>query len=198
MGNKHRHGATTENAKKYQFVAANNIEGVLAEGWNSGWESWDDLSCAFDYTKPYADFGYGRDNKILPKRRVWSFRHHKTGGDIVNYERQLEDAFDWTKDKGINHIKTGYAGPVSRASTPQSVYGSPPRKVERAAAHKITLNVHEPIKPTGIAVLPFNMMSPRGAGHGVECLRRAMRQRIMQYCRLHVCWAHQWTIHQAL
>lgn len=33
-----RHGATTENAIKYiDFAAANNIQGVLFEGWNEGW-----------------------------------------------------------------------------------------------------------------------------------------------------------------
>ncbi|MGB5894514.1 MAG: glycoside hydrolase family 97 N-terminal domain-containing protein, partial [Ignavibacteriaceae bacterium] len=34
-----KHGATTENAKKYiDFAAANNITGVLLEGWNTGWD----------------------------------------------------------------------------------------------------------------------------------------------------------------
>ena len=36
-----RHGATTANAKRYiDFAAANNIEAVMFEGWNEGWESW--------------------------------------------------------------------------------------------------------------------------------------------------------------
>lgn len=51
-----RHGATTENAKRYiDFAAANNIQGVLFEGWNEGWENWGG-SQSFDFTKPYADF----------------------------------------------------------------------------------------------------------------------------------------------
>ena len=51
-----RHGATTANAKKYiDFAHANNIEGVLFEGWNEGWESWGGMQ-SFDFTKPYADF----------------------------------------------------------------------------------------------------------------------------------------------
>ena len=51
-----RHGATTENAKRYiDFAAANNIQGVLFEGWNEGWESWGGRQ-SFDFTKPYADF----------------------------------------------------------------------------------------------------------------------------------------------
>jgi hypothetical protein len=36
-----RHGATTENTKRYiDFAAANGIGAVLVEGWNTGWESW--------------------------------------------------------------------------------------------------------------------------------------------------------------
>ena len=36
-----RHGATTENALRHiDFAAANNIQGVLFEGWNEGWENW--------------------------------------------------------------------------------------------------------------------------------------------------------------
>src|SRR5690606_26480676 len=36
-----RHGATTENVKKFiDFSAENNIGGVLVEGWNTGWERW--------------------------------------------------------------------------------------------------------------------------------------------------------------
>lgn len=51
-----RHGATTVNAKKYiDFAATNQIEGVLFEGWNEGWESWGGMQ-NFDFTKPYADF----------------------------------------------------------------------------------------------------------------------------------------------
>ena len=36
-----RHGATTENAKHHiDFAANNNIDAVLFEGWNEGWETW--------------------------------------------------------------------------------------------------------------------------------------------------------------
>ena len=48
-----KHGATTENMKRYlQFAADNNIGGVLAEGWNLGWETWEH----FDFTTPYPDW----------------------------------------------------------------------------------------------------------------------------------------------
>ncbi|MDB5209912.1 MAG: glycoside hydrolase family 97 protein, partial [Sediminibacterium sp.] len=36
-----KHSANTANVKKYiDFAAANNIQGVLVEGWNTGWEDW--------------------------------------------------------------------------------------------------------------------------------------------------------------
>ena len=36
-----RHGATTENVRKYiDFAAENGFDGVLVEGWNIGWEDW--------------------------------------------------------------------------------------------------------------------------------------------------------------
>jgi len=35
------HGANTENAKSYiDFASENNIQGLLIEGWNTGWEYW--------------------------------------------------------------------------------------------------------------------------------------------------------------
>ncbi|NLA24087.1 MAG: glycoside hydrolase family 97 protein, partial [Bacteroidales bacterium] len=36
-----KHGATTERTKKYiDFASENNIEAIIAEGWNKGWETW--------------------------------------------------------------------------------------------------------------------------------------------------------------
>ena len=55
-----RHGATTENALRHiDFAAANNIQGVLFEGWNEGWENWGKTQ-HFDYVKPYADIDLDR------------------------------------------------------------------------------------------------------------------------------------------
>jgi len=56
---KTKHGATTENMIKYiDFAAKNGFGGVLAEGWNTGWEDWfgkwkEDV---FDFVTPYPDF----------------------------------------------------------------------------------------------------------------------------------------------
>ena len=166
-----RHGATTENTKKYiDFAAANNIEGVLVEGWNQGWESWGRPShVPFDYTKPYADFDIDELARYAKEKGVELLGHHETGADIPNYERQLEHAFQWTKEKGINHVKTGYAGGIPGGHHRHSQYAVRHYRkvVQEAAKHKISINAHEPIKDTGIRRTYPNMMSREGA-RGME------------------------------
>ena len=50
------HGATTEQAFRYiDFAAANNIQGVLFEGWNDAWRGSDALP-NFDFTKAAPDY----------------------------------------------------------------------------------------------------------------------------------------------
>ena len=166
-----RHGATTENTKKYiDFAAANNIEGVLVEGWNQGWESWGRPGhVPFDYTKPYADFDIDELARYAKEKGVELLGHHETGADIPNYERQLERAFQWTKEKGINHVKTGYAGGIPGGYQRHSQYAVRHYRkvVQEAAKHKISINAHEPIKDTGIRRTYPNMMSREGA-RGME------------------------------
>ena len=166
-----RHGATTENTKKYiDFAAANNIEGVLVEGWNQGWESWGRPGhVPFDYTKPYADFNIDELARYAKEKGVELLGHHETGADIPNYERQLEHAFQWTKEKGINHVKTGYAGGIPGGYHRHSQYAVRHYRkvVQEAAKHKISINAHEPIKDTGIRRTYPNMMSREGA-RGME------------------------------
>jgi len=54
-----KHGATTENTKRYiDFAAKHGFRGVLVEGWNVGWDgNWFGNGNDFDFTKPTPDFG---------------------------------------------------------------------------------------------------------------------------------------------
>ena len=164
-----RHGATTENAKRYiDFAADNNIDAVLFEGWNEGWDSWGGRQ-NFDFTKAYADFDIDEIMRYAKTKNVEVIGHHETGGNIINYENQLEDAYRWTKEKGINCVKTGYAGglPDFHNHHGQHNVRHYRKVVETAARHHITLDVHEPIKPTGIRRTYPNMMTREGA-RGME------------------------------
>lgn len=160
-----RHGATTENAKRYiDFAAANDIQGVLFEGWNEGWENWGG-SQSFDFTKPYADFDIEEIVRYARERGIEIIGHHETGGNIPDYERQLERAVKWYADLGIHNLKTGYAGGISGGNNHHGQYmvRHYQHVVETAAKYRMTVNAHEPIKDCGIRRTWPNMMSREGA-----------------------------------
>ena len=170
-----RHGATTENAKRYiDFAANNNIDAVLFEGWNVGWDSWIGTSETqgsdnFDYTKAYDDFDIDEIMRYAKEKNIEVIGHHETGGDVVSYENQLDEIYSWTKEKGINCVKTGYAGGLPNGHNHHGQFNVRHYRkvVETAARHQITLDVHEPIKPTGIRRTYPNMMTREGA-RGME------------------------------
>lgn len=164
-----RHGATTENAIKHiDFAAANNIQGVLFEGWNCGWENWGGNQ-HFDYAEPYADFDLERIAAYAREKGVELWMHNETGGNIPEYEAEMERAFARYAELGIRTLKTGYAGGFKGGYLHHSQYGVQhyQRVVETAARYGIMLDVHEPIKETGIRRTWPNMMTREGA-RGME------------------------------
>lgn len=164
-----RHGATTENAIKYiDFAAANNIDAVLFEGWNEGWDSWGGRQ-NFDFTKPYADFDIKKITEYAASKGISVINHHETGGNIPNYEKQLDRAYKWSHDLGMPVVKTGYAGGFPDGYSHHSQYGVRHYRkvVQIAAEYKTMLDVHEPIKATGIRRTYPNMMTREGA-RGME------------------------------
>lgn len=164
-----RHGATTANAKKYiDFAAANNIEGVLFEGWNEGWESWGSMQ-HFDFTKSYADFDMDEIVRYAGEKNIQIIGHHETGGNVPNYECQLDKALKWYTDRGVHIVKTGYAGAFPDGHAHHGQYGVNhyQKVVETAAAYRVMLDAHEPIKDTGIRRTWPNMMTREGA-RGME------------------------------
>lgn len=164
-----RHGATTENALRHiDFAAANNIQGVLFEGWNCGWENWGGDQ-HFDYVEPYADFDLERIAAYAWERGVELWLHNETGGNIPEYEAEMERAFSRYAQLCVRTVKTGYAGGFKDGYLHHSQYGVRhyQRVVETAAKYGIMLDVHEPIKDTGIRRTWPNMMTREGA-RGME------------------------------
>ena len=163
-----KHGATTENTKRYMdFAAAHNIPGVLVEGWNQGWEKW---GSTFNFTTPYPDFDIEEIVSYGKERGVSLVGHHETGSDVTNYEAQIDSAFAFLVRYGVPAVKTGYVGrinPDGQHHHGQWMVNHYKRVVEIAAKHRIMLDVHEPIKPTGISRTYPNMMTREG-GRGQE------------------------------
>ncbi len=172
-----KHGATTENAKRYiDFAAKHGIPGVLIEGWNIGWDGdWLKNADLFNFTTPYDDFDMDVVSAYAASKGVKIIGHHETSTGIANYERQVDDAFRYYKKHGINTIKTGYVGhgqeivPVGDTTGAlewhhgQYMVRHYRKIVEKAAQYKIMLDVHEPIKGTGIRRTYPNMMTREGA-----------------------------------
>lgn len=164
-----RHGAATENALRHiDFAAANNIQGVLFEGWNEGWENWGKTQ-HFDYVKPYADFDLDRIAAYAREKNIELWMHNETGGNIPEYEAALETAMQRYAGLGVHAVKTGYAGGFRDGQLHHSQYGVRhyQRVVETAARYGIVIDAHEPIKDTGIRRTWPNMMTREGA-RGME------------------------------
>lgn len=163
------HGATTENMKKYiDFAAEHKIDGVLAEGWNTGWENWGKPD-AFDQITPYADYDLDAIAKYADNKGVALIGHHETGGDIYLYEKNLEAAMQLLHKHGIHSVKTGYAGGIPDGYTHhgQRMVQHYRNVVKMAAKYQVTVDAHEPIKPTGIRRTYPNMMTREGV-RGME------------------------------
>lgn len=164
-----RHGATTENAVKYiDFAASNNIQGVLFEGWNVGWENWGGNQ-HFDYLKAYPDFDIDLIARYAREKNIELWMHDETGGNIPEFEAVLDSAFAYYASLGVHTVKTGYAGGFKGGYFHHSQYGVRhyQRVVETAAKYNIMIDAHEPIKETGIRRTWPNMMTREGA-RGME------------------------------
>ena len=167
-----RHGATTERTKAcIDFAARHGLGGVLAEGWNPGWETWGHGESRQDYLRGAADFDLEEVVRYARERGIAFIGHHETGGNIPMYEAQMEAAFALCERLGIHHVKTGYAGTITPAGMHhhgQYMVRHFQRVVETAARHRVALDVHEGIKPTGLDRTWPNLMSTeaiRGMEH---------------------------------
>ena len=161
------HGATTENAMRYiDFAAANNIQGVLFEGWNDAWRNSDALP-EFDFTRPAPDYDVEKVAAYAREKGIYLITHNETGGNYLRFEDQLERALDWDASLGIHAMKTGYAGGGLHGGAPrhsQTGVRHFQKVVEEAAERQIMVDGHEVIKETGLRRTWPNFMTR-------ECVR---------------------------
>ena len=164
-----RHGATTENTKRYiDFAAANGIKGVLVEGWNTGWERWigfEDREGVFDFVTPYPDYNIEEVTQYGKEKGVEIIMHHETSAAPRTYEQQLDTAFQLMNKLNIHSVKTGYVGkiiPKGEYHHGQWMVNHYRKVLETAAKYQVAINAHEPIKATGIRRTYPNAISREG------------------------------------
>lgn len=177
-GSGDNHGATTSETKRYMdFAAKYGFDGVLVEGWNVGWDgNWYENGDVFSFTEAYADFDLASISAYGQERGVRLIGHHETSGNVSNYRKQMDDAFDLYEKYGVAQVKTGYVadgGRIKRIDENgiaryewhdgQFMAGEYLHSVKEAAKRKISINTHEPIKDTGLRRTYPNWIAREGA-----------------------------------
>lgn len=164
-----KHGATTENVKKYiDFAAEHGFDAVLVEGWNEGWEDWfgNSKDFVFDFVTPYPDFRVKEIRDYAKSKNVKMIMHHETSSSVRNYERHMDKAYRFMKDNGYDAVKSGYVGnilPRGENHYSQWIVNHYQHALEKAAEYKIMINAHEAVRPTGIARTYPNLIGNESA-----------------------------------
>ena len=164
-----RHSANNEKVRRYiDFAAEHGFDQVLVEGWNEGWEDWANCNkdYVFDFVTPYPDFDIEALNKYAASKGVKLMMHHETSSSVRNYERHLDQALDLMDKHGYNSIKSGYVGdilPVGEHHYSQSMINHYLYALKKAAEHKVMVNAHEAVRPTGLCRTYPNLIGNESA-----------------------------------
>ncbi|CAM4290505.1 glycoside hydrolase family 97 protein [Pseudoalteromonas byunsanensis] len=177
-GSGEKHGATTEHTKAYlSFAAEHGFDGVLVEGWNTGWDGdWFFNGDVFSFTEAYPDFDIKAISDHGKQVGARLIGHHETSGNVSNYRKQMKDAFSLYQTYGVRQVKTGYVadgGNIKRIDEQgyaryewhdgQFMVNEYLDNVKLAAQYQISINTHEPIKDTGLRRTYPNWLSREGA-----------------------------------
>ena len=164
-----RHAANNEKVKRYiDFAAEHGFDQVLVEGWNEGWEDWFGKSkdYVFDFVTPYPDFNVQELQAYAKSKNVRLMMHHETSGSVRNYERHMDQAYQFMVDNGYNAVKSGYVGniiPRGEHHYGQWLNNHYLYAVTKAADYKICVNAHEAVRPTGLCRTYPNLIGNESA-----------------------------------
>ena len=168
-----KHSAHTANVKRYiDFASKYGFDGVLVEGWNEGWEEWFNKMKpeVFSFTRPYPDFDMEELSNYAKAKNVKIIAHHETSSAIASYERQMDAAYTYMRKFGINTAKTGYVGyiqPRGEWHDGQFMVNHFDRVARRMAQSALMVDMHEPVRPSGMHRTWPNYMSSEAA-RGME------------------------------
>lgn len=159
-----QHGATTERTKEYiDFAAAHNIQAVLVEGWNKGWDgNWMKNSTGFSFTEAYPDYDFDEVMKYAASKGVQMIIHNETAANTEHYFSQIDSAYALYQKYGMHYIKTGNVNLlIDGKEEHDGQYGVNRlhEVVEKAAQYQINVDEHEPCIPTGLCRTWPNLMT---------------------------------------
>ncbi|WP_454987824.1 glycoside hydrolase family 97 protein [Capnocytophaga leadbetteri] len=187
------HAANNDKVRHYiDFAAKHGFDQVLVEGWNVGWEDWfgHRKDYVFDFVTPYPDFDIKALNDYAHAKGVKLMMHHETSGSTRNYERHIKAAYELMNKYGYNSVKSGYVGdilPIGEHHYSQSTINHYLYAIKEAAKHKIMLNAHEAVRPTGLCRTYPNLIgneSARGTEYEAFGGNKPFHTTILPFTRL--------------
>ena len=187
------HAANNDKVRHYiDFAAQHGFDQVLVEGWNVGWEDWfgHRKDYVFDFVTPYPDFDIKALNDYAHAKGIKLMMHHETSGSTRNYERHMKAAYELMNKYGYNSVKTGYVGdilPIGEHHYSQSTINHYLYAIKEAAKHKIMLNAHEAVRPTGLCRTYPNLIgneSARGTEYEAFGGNKPFHTTILPFTRL--------------
>lgn len=164
-----KHAANNENVRRYiDFASEHGFDQLLVEGWNIGWEDWAGKSkdYVFDFVTPYPDFDIDALNEYAHSKGIRLMMHHETSSSVRNYERHIDAGYALMDKYGYNSVKSGYVGDIIPRG--EHHYGQWMNNhylyaVKKAAEHKIMVNAHEAVRPTGLCRTYPNLIGNESA-----------------------------------
>ena len=187
------HAANNDKVRHYiDFAAKHGFDQVLVEGWNVGWEDWfgHRKDYVFDFVTSYPDFDIKALNDYAHAKGVKLMMHHETSGSTRNYERHMKAAYELMNKYGYNSVKSGYVGdilPIGEHHYSQSTINHYLYAIKEAAKHKIMLNAHEAVRPTGLCRTYPNLIgneSARGTEYEAFGGNKPFHTTILPFTRL--------------
>ena len=187
------HAANNEKVRRYiDFAAQHGFDQVLVEGWNVGWEDWfgHRKDYVFDFITPYPDFDIKALNDYAHAKGVKLMMHHETSGSTRNYERHMKAAYELMNKYGYNSVKSGYVGdilPIGEHHYSQATINHYLYAIKEAAKHKIMVNAHEAVRPTGLCRTYPNLIgneSARGTEYEAFGGNKPFHTTILPFTRL--------------
>ena len=187
------HAANNDKVRRYiDFAAKHGFDQVLVEGWNVGWEDWfgHRKDYVFDFVTPYPDFDIKALNDYAHAKGVKLMMHHETSGSTRNYERHMKAAYELMNKYGYNSVKSGYVGdilPIGEHHYSQSTINHYLYAIKEAAKHKIMVNAHEAVRPTGLCRTYPNLIgneSARGTEYEAFGGNKPFHTTILPFTRL--------------
>jgi len=164
-----RHAANNQHVKRHiDFAAEHGFDQILVEGWNVGWEDWFGKSkdYVFDFVTPYPDFNVEELRDYAKSKGVRIMMHHESSASVRNYERHMDTAYAFMIANNYNAVKSGYVGniiPRGEHHYGQWMNNHYLYAVKKAAEHKIMVNAHEAVRPTGLCRTYPNMIGNESA-----------------------------------